>query len=234
MKKNIALISVFAILIIAFSGCIGNNTPPANGTDSNNSKANVTPDEKAISNNTPPANGTSSNNLKANLPADEKASEISNTKNLPADEKASEISKIKNLPAGFEYVSNPPLSADRVKIIYNVEDISGILGGSEGLYKYSNKSGFYIDVIQLENKEAANNFISTYKSSFTPLNEGSRFAEESFNGHSATRITDSTIDAGKTIPRYIYIWSNENYVLVVTGNTVDSSLLRQLAVATGY
>ena len=34
MKKSIALISVFAVLMIAFSGCVGNNTPAANGTNS--------------------------------------------------------------------------------------------------------------------------------------------------------------------------------------------------------
>ncbi len=177
MKKNIALISVFAVLIIAFSGCVGNNTPAEN---------------------------------------------------------VSGISKVKNLPAGFEFVGNPSLSIDEIKTNYKAENVSGILGGSEGLYKGSNNSDFYIDVIQLENKEAANNFISTYKSSFTPLKEGSRFAEESFNGHSAVRITNYVTEAGKTVPRYIYIWNNENYVLVVSGTTVDNSPVRQLAEATGY
>jgi hypothetical protein len=199
MKKNITLISVFAILMIAFSGCVGNNTPAANST--------------------PTANGTGSNNSKANV---------------ISGENISEISKIKNLPAGFEYVGNLSLSTDEIKNNYNVENVSGILGGSEGLYKGSNNSDFYVDVIQLENKEAANNFISTYKSSFPPLNGSSRFVEDSFNGHSAIRIIDSTFETGKTVPRYFYVWNNENYVLVVSGNTVDYSPIRQLAEATGY
>ena len=177
MKKNIALISMFAVLIIAFSGCVGKNTPA---------------------------------------------------------EKASGISKIENLPAGFEFTGNRSLSTDEIKTNYEAENVSGILGGSEGLYKGSNNSDFYIDVIQLENKEAANNFISTYKSSFTPLREGSRFAEESFNGHSAVRIINYVTDTGKTAPRYIYIWNNESYVLAVSGTTVDNSLVKQLAEATGY
>jgi hypothetical protein len=198
MKRNIALISVFAILMIAFSGCVG-NTPAANST--------------------PAANGTGSNNSKANL---------------ISGENISEISKIKNLPAGFEYVGNHSLSPDEIKINYNVGNVSGILGGSEGLYKGSNNSDFYVDVIQLEDKEAANNFISTYKSSFPQLNGSSRFVEDSFNGHSAIRITDYTFEAGKTVPRYLYVWNNENYVLVVSGNTVDYSPIRQLAEATGY
>ena len=193
MKKNIAIISVFAVLMIAFSGCVGNNTPAANGTGPDNPKANVT-----------------------------------------SGENASEMSKIKNLPAGFEYMGSPPLSTDEIKTNYKAENVSGLLGGSEGTYKGSNNTDFYIDVIQLENKEAASNFISTYKSSFTPLNNVSRFAEESFNGHSAVRITDYNIEAGKTVPRYYYVWNNESYVLVVSGNTADDSLVRQFAEATGY
>ena len=193
MNKNIALISLFAVLMIAFSGCVGNNTPPANGTGSDN----------------PKTNPISSQNV-------------------------SEISKIKNLPAGFEYVGNRSLSADEVKTSYDAENVSGITGGSEGLYKGTNNSTFYIDVVQLENKEAANNFISTYKSSFTPLNKGSRFVDDSFNGHPAVKITDYITEAGKTAPRYIYIWNNENYVLVVSGSTDNDSLVRQMAVATGY
>jgi hypothetical protein len=198
MKKNIALISAFAVLMIAFSGCVGNNTPAANGTGSNG----IGPDN-------PKANAISGEN-------------------------ASEISKIKNLPAGFEYVGSPSLSVDEIKTNYKAENVSGILGGSEGLYKSSNNTDLYIDVIQLENKEAANNFISAYKSSFPPLNNVSRFTEESFNGHSATRITDYITETAKIVPRYYYVWNNENYVRVVSGSTSDYSLVRQFAEATGY
>ena len=67
-----------------------------------------------------------------------------------------------------------------------------------------------------------------------PLSRGSRFAEESFNGHSAVKITEYIRSGGKTVPRYSYIWSNENYVIIVSGNTTDSTLVRQLAEATGY
>jgi hypothetical protein len=193
MKKNIALISIFAVLMIAFSGCVGNNNSTANSTGSDNPKT----------------------------------SSISG-------QNVSEISKIKNLPAGFEYVGSPSLSVDDIKTTYRASNVSGILGGSEGLYKGSNNTDFVVDVIQLENKEAASNFISAYKSSFTPLNNVSRFEEESINGHSVIRIADFTFEAEKTVPRYIYIWNNENYVLVVSGSTSDMSLVRKLAEATGY
>lgn len=180
--------------MIAFSGCVSNNTPAANGTGSDNlTKA------KAIS-----------------------------------SENASEVSKIKNLPAGFEYVGSPSLSTDEIKTNYKAENVSGILGGAEGLYKGSNNTDFYMDVIQLENKGAATNFISAYTSSFQPLNGIPRFVEESFNGHNATRITNVITEAGNESLRYIYIWNNENYVLAVSGSTNNSTVVKQLAEATGY
>jgi hypothetical protein len=165
------------------------------------------------------ANGTSSNSPKANSISGKDVNEISN---------------VTNLPAGFNYVGNPPFTNDEIKDKYEANNISGIIAGSEGLYKDSNNSTYYIDVIQLENKEAANNFISVYKSSFKPLNEGSRFTNDSFNGHSAEMITDYARYNGTDVPRYIYVWNNENYVLVVSGDTSDNSQIRQLAEATGY
>ncbi|AKB13031.1 MAG: hypothetical protein ACHQXK_02660 [Methanosarcina thermophila] len=193
MKKSMALISVFVALMIAFSGCVGdNNSADDNRTGQDNPGTGVSPD------------GT-----------------------------AADISEIENLPAGFEYIGSLPLNETDIKNDYNAENVSGIIGGSEGMYKY-NGSDFYLDVIELEDAEAANNLISAYKSSFPPLQNGSRFVEESFNGHSAVRITDYITSGGKSVPRYSYIWSNENYVLVVFGNTADSTQVRQLAEATGY
>ena len=179
--------------MLALSGCMGSNTPAANGTNSDNPKATVISDEDAVG-----------------------------------------MNQIKNLPIGFEYVGNLSLSKGDIKNNYKAENVSGILGGSEGLYKGSNNSDFYLDVIKFENIAATNDFILTYQSSFTPLKKNSRFVEDPFNGHSALRITDYVIDAGKSVPRYTYIWNNENYVLVVSGSTVDSALVRQLAEATGY
>jgi hypothetical protein len=189
MKKMIALISALAVLMIAFSGCVGDNNPAVNETESNNSGAN------AIS-----------------------------------DLNLSEI----NVPANFSYYATLPLTTNEIKSDYGAESVSGILEGSEGCYNDSNKTDYYIDVIKLEDQEAANNFITAYKSSFPPLNNISRFTDESFNGHSAVKITGYVISGGKTVPRYSYIWNNENYVIVVFGNTDDESLVKQLAEATGY
>jgi predicted small secreted protein len=192
MKKSIALISVFAVLMIAFSGCV-DNTPAVNGTDSDN------PETKAIS-----------------------------------DEDAAGISTLETLPAGFEYIDTIQLSPDEAKINYKAENVSGVLNVSEGIYKDSNETNYYIDVIELENEEAANNFVGAYKASFKPLSSGSRFTDESFNGHSAVKILDYITSGGKTVSRYTYLWSNENYVIVVFGNTAEEVPIRQLAEATGY
>ena len=195
MKKSIALISVFAVLMIAFSGCVDNNPSAVNGTAPEN------PETNAIS-----------------------------------DENASGISMLETLPAGFEYVGTLPLAIADIKSDYKAENASGILGGSEGLYRYSsgNASDFYIDVVEFENPEDASGFISIYQSSFMPLPSGSRFVEESFNGHSAVKITEYIRTGGADVPRYSYIWRNENYVLVVSGSTTDNTLVKQLAEATGY
>jgi hypothetical protein len=183
---------VFAVLMIAFSGCVGNN-PAANGTDTDNPKTNSISDED------------------------------------PAG-----ISTLETLPAGFEYYDTVSLSTDDIQRSYEAENVSGIVTGSEGIYKDSNKTEYHIDVIELENEDAANNFITAYKSSFPPLNNGSRFMDVSFNGHSAVKITEYVTSGGETIPRYSYIWSNENYVIIVFGNTAEEAPIRRLAEATGY
>lgn len=193
MKKMVALISAIVVLIIAFSGCVGDNKPSANGTGSDNPGANV----------------------------------ISGVN-------VSEISKVKTVPANFSYNATLPLTINDIKSNYKAENVSGILEGSEGYYNDFNKTEYYIDVIKLEDQGATNNFINAYKSSFSPLDNGSRFADESFNGHSAVKITKYVTYEGKTVPRYSYIWSNEKYVIVVFGNTADNSLVKQLAEATGY
>ncbi len=192
MKKIIALVSVFAVLMIAFSGCVDNN-PAVNGTDTENPKTNSISDEDTAG-----------------------------------------ISTLETLPAGFEYIDTIQLTTDDIKSGYQTENVSGVLAGSEGIYKDSNKTEYHIDVIELEDEEAVNNFIAAYKASFPPLSDGSRFTDVSFNGHNAVKITDYITSGGKTVPRYSYIWGNENYVIVVFGNTAEEAPIRQLAEATGY
>lgn len=249
MKKMVALISALVVLTVAFSGCVGGNNSAVNGTEPNNSGENVNPVSTAnVSEfNEPVVNGTEPSSLEANVTPAESAANT-NELNKPSvsgtdsssletndnsSENAADISKLENLPAGFKYVGSVPLNAADIKIDYNADNVSEVVGGSEGLYKY-NDTDFYVDVIELENSEATTNLIDAYKSSFKPLTEGSRFVEESFNGHTAVRIADHVTAAGSEVSRYTFIWSSGNYVFVVTGSTADDSLVKQLAEATGY
>jgi len=195
MKKSMVLLSVLAVLMMAFSGCVDGNDPAANGTDTNTSEANA---------------------------------------NVSVDMGTADMSAIDPAPAGFEYLASLSLSAEDIKQDYEAENVSGILGGSEGMYKYSDGNDFYVDVLEFEDSTAAEELIFEYKSSFSPLRTGSRFVEESFNGHFATKITEYSTIGGEQVPRYSYIWQHENYVFVVYGNTGDASVVKELAEATGY
>jgi len=250
MKKMVALISALVVLMVAFSGCVGDNKSTANGTEPNSSGENVNPAESTANVselNEPAVNVTEPSNPEANVSSAESTANTSDLNkssvvgtdssnsgsNTNSAESAADISKLENLPAGFKYVGTVSLNAADIKIDYNADNVSEVVGGSEGMYKY-NESDFYMDVIELENSEATTNLIDAYKSSFKPLTEGSRFVEESFNGHSAVRIADYVTAEGTEVPRYTYIWSSGNNVFVVTGNTADDSLVKQLAEATGY
>lgn len=193
MKKSMALLSVLAVLMMAFSGCVDGNDPAANGTETASPETNASVDM-----------GTA------------------------------DMSSVDPVPSGFEYLATLPLSVADIKQDYEADNVSGILGGSEGMYKYSDGTDFYVDVIELEDSSAAEDLIFEYKSSFSQLRVGSRFVEESFNGHFATKITEYSTTGGEQVPRYSYIWQHENYVFVVYGNTEDSSLIKSLAEATGY
>jgi hypothetical protein len=250
MKKMVALISALVVLMVAFSGCVGDNKSAVNGTEPNSSGENVNPAESTANVselNDSAVNVTESSNLETNVNSAESAANTSEFNKPSAGGTDStnsgsstnsagstaDISKLENLPEGFKYIGSVPLNAADIKIDYNAENISEVVGGSEGMYKY-NESDFYIDVIELENSEATTNLVDAYKSSFKPLTEGSRFVDESFNGHSAVRIADHVTSEGTEIPRYTYIWGSGNHVFVVTGSTADASLVKKLAEATGY
>lgn len=250
MKKMVALISALVVLMVAFSGCVGDNKSAVNGTEPNSSGENVNPAESTANVselNDSAVNVTESSSLETNVTPAESAANTSefnkpsaggtdstnSGSNTNSAESTADISKLENLPEGFKYVGSVPLNAADIKIDYNAENISEVVRGYEGMYKY-NESDFYIDVIELENSEVTTNLIDAYKSSFKPLTEGSRFVDESFNGHSAVRIADHVTSAGTEIPRYTYIWGSGNHVFVVTGSTADASLVKKLAEATGH
>jgi len=144
---------------------------------------------------------------------------------------AANLILVQNIPVGFEYLAAPPTSVDDIKNEY--VDVAGILDAAEGIYKDANSVEVRITVVELENNTAADDFVEQYKLSIPRLAKGDRFVEESFNGHFSTRIAYYSTVNGEQVPRYSYLWNNDNFVFIVYGNTKDFTLTRALAEATG-
>ncbi|AKB86223.1 hypothetical protein [Methanococcoides methylutens] len=137
---------------------------------------------------------------------------------------------LENIPEGFEYLGVHSVDIEDVKADY--ADVDGIVQASEGIYQLDSVD-HYIIAIELDSPEAAEELVTQYKSSFPSAVIG-RFEDESFNGHDATLITKHITLNGEQVPRYHYIWTNENFVFVVRGSTEDSATLLELAKATGF
>ena len=144
---------------------------------------------------------------------------------------AANLIVVNNIPSGFEYLGAPPTSVDDIKNEF--VDVTGIVDAAEGIYQDADSVELRITVVELEDNTAADEFVNEYKLSLPPLARGTQFVEESFNDHFATRIMDYTTVGGEQVPRYAYLWSNDNFVFVVNGNTDDYTLTRALAEATG-
>ena len=144
---------------------------------------------------------------------------------------AADLIVVQNIPSGFEYLGAPPRSVDDIK--HDYVDVTGIVDAAEGIYQDADSVELHITVVELEDSDAAENFIIQYKSGFTPLARGDRFTYPSFNGHTATRIMDYSTVGGEQVARYAYLWSNGNFVFIVNGNTEDFTQTRALAEATG-
>ena len=144
---------------------------------------------------------------------------------------AANLIVVRNIPSGFEYLGAPPTSVDDIKNEY--VDVAGIVDAAEGIYQDADSIELHITVVECENNTAADEFVNQYKLSLPPLARGTQFAEESFNGHFATRIMDYTTVGGEQVARYAYLWSNGNFVFIVNGNTEDFTQTRALAEATG-
>jgi hypothetical protein len=144
---------------------------------------------------------------------------------------AADLIVLKNVPDGFEYLGAPPTTIDEIKREY--VDFPGIVDAAEGIYQ-SDDFEVSIIVSECEDKTSAEEMLDQYKSGFSELPSGTRFAEESFNGHSATRIKDYGTFNGDQAARYTYAWNNESFVFIVEGNSDDYASTRMIAEATGY
>ncbi|TGC06785.1 hypothetical protein CUN85_12560 [Methanolobus halotolerans] len=133
--------------------------------------------------------------------------------------------------SGYEYLGSRSMDVSDVSRQYvDVSDADA----AEGLYQDANAVDYYIHAIELENSSEAEDFVERYKATFRPLNSGERFTEESFNDHEATRINTYTTSGATQTARYRYVWTSENFVMVVGGNSQDPEDIRTLAEATGY
>ncbi len=137
---------------------------------------------------------------------------------------------IENVPEGFEYVGMHSLSIDDITEYANT---SGFVDASEGIYK-ADSTDLYVKAIQFETSSDAEDFIYEYKTGLSPIAVGEQFVEESFNDHFATRIMKYVFWGGEQVPRYSYIWKNENFVFMVEGNGNTPASTRTLAEATGF
>lgn len=144
---------------------------------------------------------------------------------------AADLIVLKNVPDGFEYLGAPPTTIDEIKRGY--VDFPGIVDAAEGIYQ-SDDIEVSVIVSECEDETSAEEMLNQYKSGFSELPSGTRFSEESFNGHFATRIKDYTTSGGDQVARYTYVWNNGSFVFLVEGNSDDYALTRTIAEATGY
>ena len=112
-------------------------------------------------------------------------------------------------------------------------DVAGIVGVAEAIYQNADSVDLRITVVGCEDNTVADEFVNQYKLSLPPLARETQFAEESFNGHFATRIMDHTTVGGEQVARNAYMWSNDNFVFIVNGNTEKFTQTRALAETTG-
>jgi hypothetical protein len=151
----------------------------------------------------------------------------------PDDLNATDLSlnavMIENVPEGYEYMGMHSLSLEDITEYANA---SGFVDASEGIYNIDSIN-LYVKAIQFETSSDAEDFIYEYKTSLKPIAVGEQFVEESFNDHFATRIMKYTRQGGEQVPRYSYIWKNENFVFMVEGNGNTPESTRTLAEATG-
>lgn len=134
---------------------------------------------------------------------------------------------VDHLPDGYEIMGTLPLTDDYTEYSENIRD------AREGAYRDTENTDVFLDIIELDSKQSALDFISRYKSQYMPLDTGDRFMTISFNGHEATRIVQYRNFGGSQIPKYQIIWNKENLVFLVRSNSHLESSSLELAKATG-
>lgn len=127
-------------------------------------------------------------------------------------------------PPGFRYLGTHD--------VVFLENVTGL----EGIYQDSYGTDLYIQVVNMSNMVEAEELIRKYKSQDFLKNLSYNPFKEVYNisGHKATQITTYYTKDGRNAPHYIYIWNNESFVFLVTGNTETQEPILRLARAVGY
>ncbi|WP_370575808.1 hypothetical protein [Methanomethylovorans sp.] len=142
----------------------------------------------------------------------------------------SELVVIKNIPSGFEYLGNRSLTADAVNKYAKAEDV---VEAAEGIYENTSLD-YYVTAIKFSDAASAESFLTNYRATFKVLQNNETFQQVEFNEHEATRAISYSTIGGKQVPRYKYFWNNENFVFIIEGNSEDSTVGLDFAMATGY
>lgn len=148
---------------------------------------------------------------------------------------------MENLPGGFNFLAMKNATTAGVNIteeiidFYGEEEI-GPANATVGIYNWDPIGEGYdakITLLSLQDEAEANAAISNYKSlpefQKPPYKGIERFSTVDINGHEATEIRDATGNNGL---RFLYLWNNDNVVVLVEGNA-DRNESMNLANTTG-
>jgi len=148
---------------------------------------------------------------------------------------------MKDLPDGFKLLAVQTDSTqginmtDEVKDFFGSKDI-GLWNATKGIYVWAPLGQGYDSIITLltlsseeQAKAAISNYMSQPKYQLPPYRGVDRFSSAIINGHNATEIRDTA--RGDSL-RFLYLWNNENTVVLVEGNDTRSKSM-ELASATG-
>jgi hypothetical protein len=143
----------------------------------------------------------------------------------------SELVVIENIPSGFEYLGNRSLTADTVNKDYAKAE--NIVEAAEGIYKNTTLD-YYVTAIKFSDAVSAESFLTNYRATFKVLQNNETFQQVEFNEHEATRGKSLVTEKGAYVPRYKYFWNNGSLVFIIEGNSQDSAVGLDFAMATGY
>jgi hypothetical protein len=147
---------------------------------------------------------------------------------------------MKNLPDGFKLLAVQTATSEGVNMTEEISDFFGakdigLWNATKGIYVWAPLGQGYDSIITLltlsseeQAKAAISNYMSQPKYQLPPYRGIDRFSSAIINGHNATEIRDAA--RGDSL-RFLYLWNNENTVVLVEGNDTRSKSM-ELASAT--